>query len=326
MPFAIWCNHCPKPTIIGQGVRFNAEKKKIGAYYSTPIYSFRMKHTACGGWIEIQTDPKNTAYVVTEGAKKRDTGEDKVKEGDFVIQTPEEREQMRNDAFAALEGKVEDRRRFVSDSHRIEELKRASDKDWEDPYEKSRKLRRTFRVDRKLREKQALADEDLRDRLSLGIDLLEESEGDRRRAGLIDFGVSEADTSSITKATARPLFASDNSQSDIQVAPKGSSKKKRKVAKEVEIRDKLYKELSSNTRAAIDPFLNSERDWGPSPTDRFVISGLKRKRTEGSPSTQDRSSTTEEELAGFKTPAEDESTVANSGPSAIALVDYESDD
>ena len=30
MPFAIWCCTCPKPTIIGLGVRFNAEKKKVG--------------------------------------------------------------------------------------------------------------------------------------------------------------------------------------------------------------------------------------------------------------------------------------------------------
>ena len=28
MPYPIWCTHCPKPAIIGQGVRFNAEKKK----------------------------------------------------------------------------------------------------------------------------------------------------------------------------------------------------------------------------------------------------------------------------------------------------------
>ncbi|RHZ47689.1 uncharacterized protein CDV56_100019, partial [Aspergillus thermomutatus] len=62
MPFAVWCTTCkPHETLIGQGVRFNAEKKKVGNYYSTPIYSFRMKHGACGGWIEIRTDPANTA-------------------------------------------------------------------------------------------------------------------------------------------------------------------------------------------------------------------------------------------------------------------------
>ncbi|KAJ0295257.1 hypothetical protein COL922a_014075, partial [Colletotrichum nupharicola] len=58
------------------GVRFNAEKKKVGNYHSTPIYSFRFKHSVCGGWIEIRTDPKNTAYVVTEGGRRRDYGVD----------------------------------------------------------------------------------------------------------------------------------------------------------------------------------------------------------------------------------------------------------
>lgn len=43
---------------IGMGVRYNAEKKKIGNYYSTPIYSFRCKCHLCDGWFEIQTDPK----------------------------------------------------------------------------------------------------------------------------------------------------------------------------------------------------------------------------------------------------------------------------
>lgn len=43
---------------IGMGVRYNAEKKKIGSYYSTPIFSFRCKCHLCSGWFEIQTDPK----------------------------------------------------------------------------------------------------------------------------------------------------------------------------------------------------------------------------------------------------------------------------
>jgi hypothetical protein len=43
---------------IGMGVRYNAEKKKVGNYYSTPIYSFRCKCHLCDGWFEIQTDPK----------------------------------------------------------------------------------------------------------------------------------------------------------------------------------------------------------------------------------------------------------------------------
>jgi hypothetical protein len=43
---------------IGMGVRYNAEKRKVGMYYSTPIYAFRCKCHLCSGWFEIQTDPK----------------------------------------------------------------------------------------------------------------------------------------------------------------------------------------------------------------------------------------------------------------------------
>ena len=43
---------------IGMGVRYNAEKKKIGNYFSTPIYSFRCKCHLCDNWFTIETDPK----------------------------------------------------------------------------------------------------------------------------------------------------------------------------------------------------------------------------------------------------------------------------
>lgn len=37
--------------------RYNAEKKKIGMYYSTPVYQFRMKCHLCNNHFEIKTDP-----------------------------------------------------------------------------------------------------------------------------------------------------------------------------------------------------------------------------------------------------------------------------
>jgi coiled-coil domain-containing protein 130 len=262
MPFAIWCTTCPKPSIIGQGVRFNAEKKKVGNYHSTPIYSFRMKHIACGGWIEIRTDPKNTAYVVTEGAKKRDTGEDKVQEGEIRIKTDEERERLSNDAFAALEGKVEDKRQAVTDKSRIEDLQRAKERDWDDPGEANRRLRRTFRAERKIRQRKEGLTEGLKDRMSLGMDLLEETEDDRRRAGFVDFGEFGGD-GAIVKAQARPLFA-DTSKSRQALAGrinplKGASlAEKRKAA--------LCRELGNNTRAVLDPFLKVDKPSTPAPS------------------------------------------------------------
>ncbi|OAA62637.1 DUF455 domain containing protein [Niveomyces insectorum RCEF 264] len=77
MPFAVWCDGCAArtpqghPVLIAQGVRFNAEKHRRGAYYSTPIWGFRMRHPACGAWLEIRTDPAMTSYVVAEGGRRR---------------------------------------------------------------------------------------------------------------------------------------------------------------------------------------------------------------------------------------------------------------
>lgn len=255
MPFPIWCTTCPKPTIIGQGVRFNAEKKKVGSYHTTPIFSFRMKHTTCGGWLEIRTDPKNTAYVVTEGAKKRDTGEDKVQEGEIRIITEEERARLEGDAFARLEGKVEDKQRTVGDKSRIEELYHAKGRDWDDPGEANRRLRKAFRVGRKEREENGKVTEALKDRMSLGMDLLEETEDDRRRAGFVEFGEFGGE-GAIAKARSRPLFA-DAPTSDNTLAKKIM---KTKAASETEKRrESLRKELADNTRAVLDPFLSMDK-------------------------------------------------------------------
>ena len=229
-----------------------------------------MKHVACGGWIEIRTDPKNTAYVVTEGAKKRDTGEDKHHEGEIIIRTDEERERLQNDAFAALEGKVEDKRQTLTDKSRIEELQRAKEKNWKDPYAASKRLRRAFRADRKVREKKDWVTEALKERMSLGMDLLEENEDDRRRAGFVEFGAVDAQ-SAVAKATSRPLFA--GAGKPIEAAVKKNKETKTKATADAEYkREKLRQELSNNTRAVVDPFLSLEKP----PTSSL---GVKRKKT-----------------------------------------------
>lgn len=268
MPYAIWCGTCPKPTIIGQGVRFNAEKKRVGNYHTTPIFSFRMKHNVCGGWIEIRTDPKNTAYVVTEGAKKRDTGEDKYVDGEIKIRTDEERERLQNDAFAALEVKIDDRKQLVNDKSRIEELQQTKEKDWDDPYAASKKLRRTFRADRKMRQKNAALTMNLKDRMSFGLDLLDETEEDRRRASFVDFGNNDGETA-ISKAKSKPLFVETPMALSIEKRPiKARSSQEAELSKE-----KLRKEIGDNTRASLDPFLKTK--WTISPA-TITTSAIKR--------------------------------------------------
>ena len=37
--------------------RYNAEKSKVGMYYTTPVYQFRMKCHLCDNYFVIKTDP-----------------------------------------------------------------------------------------------------------------------------------------------------------------------------------------------------------------------------------------------------------------------------
>lgn len=69
MPFPVWCTGCRH--LIAKGVRFNADKKCIGAYYTTKIWSFTMRAPCCATEIEIHTDPKAADYVIVRGAQRK---------------------------------------------------------------------------------------------------------------------------------------------------------------------------------------------------------------------------------------------------------------
>lgn len=246
MPFAVWCHTCKPHAIIGQGVRFNAEKKKVGYYYSTPIWSFKLKHTACGGFLEIRTDPQNTAYVVTEGGKARDYGDaaDSVREGEDgrPILTVEERQARREDAFARLEDKVEEKAQIKDNTRRIAELYEAQDKDWDDPWTLNKRMRSTFRRERKIRKREEEATDALKERLGTDIDLLPGCLEDAERAKLVSFGEQPEDSTS------------DNVSSKTLFQPTHRPPRPTKVVNESQ-KDLLQRQLIGNTRAAMNPFV-----------------------------------------------------------------------
>lgn len=336
MPFAVWCDACEtqhhqrRPTIIGQGVRFNAEKKKIGSYYSTPLYAFRMRHPACGGWIEIQTDPKNTAYVVVSGGRQRDTGEGKSLAADdslvgsgsgsgsgLLVTTPGEREAQRELAFSTLEKTIEDRAALAAAKERIDAIGEASARQWDDPYARNQKLRNAFRVGRKQRERDAEVTETLKEKMGLGIELLPESEEDARRARLVDFGAKPEDTREErehreeVRLLARPLFAAAKPETAAkEKVSSGPGKTTRRLKSEIaasKVKESLVSEIVGNTRLASDPFL--EPRTKDSSKAASLLPGLKRKRDpEKEPS-----------------PPPEERPLDKVAAVSSALVDYESD-
>lgn len=359
MPFAVWCDTCenntntaaaggaePKkgrPQLIGQGVRFNAEKRRVGSYFSTPIYSFRMRHAACGGALEIRTDPQHTSYEVVAGGRRRDTGEDRAADDSLVGtgaallqqlqgRDPEEQQQQqqqREAAFSSLEKTIADRAALAAAGARLEALGDVAARQWDDPYARNQALRRAFRVGRHARERDAGVAEEIRSRLGLGIELLPESDEDARRARLVEFGTrpSRGDGAmgvgvdgEETTVLAKPLFGGGGgggrTREEVSVveektrSSRGKGKKGRKLKSEVaasRMRDSLVSEIVGNTRLATDPFLEPRSSKESKST--TLLPGLKRKRDpdeEIGPPTEGR-------------PVEKATAISS------ALVDYDSD-
>ncbi|OBT39971.1 hypothetical protein VE00_10002 [Pseudogymnoascus sp. WSF 3629] len=264
MPFPIWCISCPKPTIIGQGVRFNASKRKVGMYHSTPIWAFGIKHAVCGGVIEIRTDPKNTAYVVTEGARKRDMGEERVGEGDVVVLTEAEREERRGNAFVGLEGKVEEKERVEGARERIKELLEER-RGWEDPYGANCRLRAGFREGRRAREGEVKKVEGMKERLGLGGSEMVVLPGTREDGLRAELAFADVDTG---------VDGKGKGEGKGEGKEEGRRGKKKKKLGPEERKQMLAKTVERNTRERMDPFLGA---GGRVAGGRAVL-GVKRKR------------------------------------------------
>ncbi|OBZ72678.1 hypothetical protein A0H81_07498 [Grifola frondosa] len=146
LPFNIWCGTCNNH--IGMGVRYNAEKKKIGNYYSTPYTRFAANATcAMAGSRSRQT--RRTRYVVTSGARQKDEDWDPEENGGFAVHETDP-SQGPVDPLAALEKSTDAQNHMNSvQVPRLEALQALSDHYSTDPYGLSRMVRKRFRTQKK---------------------------------------------------------------------------------------------------------------------------------------------------------------------------------
>ncbi|KAK0743132.1 CWC16 protein [Schizothecium vesticola] len=336
-PFPLWCAHCPTPTLIPQGARHNALKRLVGHYHSTPLWSFSFRHTACSGAVEIRTDPARGDYVVHSGGVRQVKAGDRAEGGESLVATGTglilggKGEEERETALGRLERTIADREREAVAKERIEELEEEGGRRWGDPYAVNARLRRGFRVGRKRREEEGRGVEALRERVGWGEGLVvvEGTEEDGVRAGLVDFGAGRGD--GVEEALRRGLFEGGEKKGGEKKGgeKKGGGRKmlKKETAAE-RARRALGREVVGNTRAAKDPFLvglgGGEREVlmkGP-----VRIPGLKRKRDvgdEGQELTPPPTTNAEKSPGGEKDVAR--TVPAATGSASTALVSYASD-
>jgi len=103
------------------------------------------------------------------GGRRRDDGREKVLEGEAVIglTDAEKLSAQLDGAFGKLEKNVMGKEEADAQKVRVKELKRRSERDWADPYEVNKRVRREFRAGRRVRQQDERTGEALQQRYGL---------------------------------------------------------------------------------------------------------------------------------------------------------------
>ncbi|KAK5620663.1 hypothetical protein CRENBAI_020816 [Crenichthys baileyi] len=184
MPYNIWCDGCKNH--IGMGVRYNAEKKKVGNYYTTPIYRFRMKCHLCINYIEMQTDPATCDYVIVSGARRKEERWDMAENEQILTTERTEKEKLETDAMYKLDHGGKDKEKLTKALPSLSEIQDYQ-AGWKDDFQLNSALRRKFREEKKVLAEQEEKDNAVRMRANLSIPLLPEKEEDKKLAGLLTY-------------------------------------------------------------------------------------------------------------------------------------------
>eukprot|EP00401_Gymnodinium_catenatum_P017625 CAMPEP_0117475000 /NCGR_PEP_ID=MMETSP0784-20121206/9570_1 /TAXON_ID=39447 /ORGANISM="" /LENGTH=265 /DNA_ID=CAMNT_0005269235 /DNA_START=51 /DNA_END=845 /DNA_ORIENTATION=- len=158
MPFKVQCLRCGG--YINQGTRYDADKKKVGKFFTTTIYQFEMRcgfivdpklsvdHSAhCNQRFVIRTDPKNTDYELAEGLRRAVQEWSHTSSETAELIDPEVRRQMESDPMFKVEKTMRNLQKEKNDKERLVDLEHLQ-ADREDTYSLNCALRRRNRAKR----------------------------------------------------------------------------------------------------------------------------------------------------------------------------------
>ncbi|KAF7255429.1 hypothetical protein EG68_07801 [Paragonimus skrjabini miyazakii] len=203
MPFNCWCLTCKNP--IGMGVRYNAQKTKVGMYHSTPIYKFTMPCHLCAGVIVMQTDPQNFDYIILEGARRKTQKWDPEDNEQLVIADAAEKKKLALDAMYHLEHDVKDKVKGTTAVVALQQLEHER-QTLKDDFILNQIARKQFRDRKRLAVEAADKDHKLMSRLSLlgsDVHLLPEDEGDLHAAKMMRLTYTKRDAGPQSKNPSR---------------------------------------------------------------------------------------------------------------------------
>ncbi|KAL3995023.1 hypothetical protein ACH3XW_24095 [Acanthocheilonema viteae] len=182
MPFNIWCLGCNNH--IGMGVRYNAEKKKIGMYYTTPLYEFRMKCHLCDNYFVIRTDPEHFDYELVEGCRRQEKRYDPSTIDQLGAVDRGFSRQLESDRMFQVEHVEQDKEKAASSADKIDKLEWIQER-MRDDFAANQALRKSFKLEKTSLKEERVKDEDLLKRMSLDIKLVSESVEDKKLAAAV---------------------------------------------------------------------------------------------------------------------------------------------
>jgi coiled-coil domain-containing protein 130 len=182
LPYDGICERCQ--AYIKRGTRFNATKAKVGDYYTTPIYEFRMQCRACptvsavGGAIArskaqefvLRVNPSEFGFDYVSGIRKHQR--DFVAQPDEQCASVEEGQQPRSQTEVLEQQQYYVQRQLPSDLEQLQMLQARQSRSFLDA-DGNAALRATFRVDRRRKKRQLAGGSALGWRS--GLELLEHS-------------------------------------------------------------------------------------------------------------------------------------------------------
>ncbi|CEP16979.1 hypothetical protein [Parasitella parasitica] len=166
-----------------------------------------MKCHLCDNWIEIHTDPKNTAYVVVSGARKKMEEWNPDDTEVIQLQDKEQKEQLESDPMYRLEHGIKDKQIIQEATPHLSQLQTLNETQWSDPYTRSQQLRRQFRQEKKKDKLIVEEAEKIRDKHSLQIELLPETTSDAIEAKSIEYNATHVLDEKRLDAAVAPLFS-----------------------------------------------------------------------------------------------------------------------
>ncbi|KAJ9601551.1 hypothetical protein L9F63_000294 [Diploptera punctata] len=143
LPFNVWCNGCGNH--IGMGVRYNAEKRKIGNYFTVPIWSFRMKCHLCENYFEIKTEPKTHEYIIISGARRQENRWDPKQNEQILLEDKNLPRKLFLNPMFKLEHELEDKKQAQSKKSVLGMVAERCKIHWMNDYAANCALRKIFR-------------------------------------------------------------------------------------------------------------------------------------------------------------------------------------